>query len=402
MPRSDLLEKQLHTAKAQRIRKGARRNSFLKTRNFAPLRATFAPSRCAVAFLVLAAGCHKSDEEQRQRAVQVQVAAVAKGDVAQTVEVAGELSAPPGLDVKLGPLVSGRLAQVLVGEGEPVREGQLLARLEGTPLRDAVAQTEAQLAQARAAESNARARLDRAEKALQAGVAAAQEVEDDRLALAQASAAVKTALAQVSTSKNQLGRSELRAPFAGVVAHVFAAAGEPVDANKPVVEVAQLSPVELRAPLAPRLAALLRPGQQAALRVDALPNESFPAKVFAVAPTVDPSTGAALVRLRADNPRGVLRLGAFARAQVTVEVHRDVLRVPVQALLGGEDGAAVEVVQSGKAHRTPVKVGARGAQWAEVSGVADGAQVIVQGNYALPDGTPVTASEPAPAKGAQK
>jgi multidrug efflux system membrane fusion protein len=192
----------------------------------------------ALALLTLFA-CHKAEEAAPPPALAVQVARAERGDVSEAVEVGGQLVAPPGMDVKLGPLVSGRLAEVLVGEGDKVRQGQVLARLEGTPLRDAVAQSQAQLAQARAQEVNARAKLARAEKALQAGVAAAQEVEDDKFALAQAQAAVKSAVALSSTAGNQLGRSELRAPFDGVVAHVFAAAGEPVDANKPVVEVAR-------------------------------------------------------------------------------------------------------------------------------------------------------------------
>src|SRR3954471_18746154 len=118
----------------------------------------------------LVAGCHKAEEEAAPAPIEVQIARADRGDVSEIVEVAGELSAPPGLDVKLAPLVSGRLGAVLVGEGDKVNEGQLLARLDGTPMRDAVSQAEAQLAQARALESNARTRLARAEKALEAGV----------------------------------------------------------------------------------------------------------------------------------------------------------------------------------------------------------------------------------------
>jgi RND family efflux transporter MFP subunit len=341
---------------------------------------------CAAA---LVASCHKAEEEVPQP-LPVTVVKAERGEVAEVVEVAGELSAPPGLDVKLAPLVAGRLGEMLVGEGDAVRKDQVLARLEGTPLRDQLAQAEAQLAQARAQELSARQKLARAEKAFQAGVAAAQEVEDARLALAQAQGAVKSAAALVSTARNQLGRSELRAPFDGVVAHVFAAAGEALDANKPVVEVARTSVVELRAPLAPNLAALLRPGQPAQLRVDALPGRIFPARVLAVAPTVDAATGAALVRIRADNADGALRLGSFAHAQVQIQVRRGVIRVPLPALLGQEQGAAVEMVEGGKAKKVPVRVGARDGQWAEIAqGLEQGAQVIVQGNYALPDGTPV-------------
>ncbi len=355
---------------------------------------------CSVLAVLAVAACHKGEQPEPPQPLVVDVVTADRGDVSDAVEVAGELSALPGMDVKLGPLVAGRLAAVLSGEGDAVREGQVLARLDQTPLRDALAQAEAQLAQARAQDRNARSKLARAEQALQAGVAAAQEVEDDRLALSQAGAALKTAQAAVSTARNQLGRSELRAPFAGVVAHVFAAAGEALDANKPVIEVARISPLELRAPLAPRLAVRVHPGQPASFHVDALPGRTFPAQVVAVSPTLDPTTGAALVRVRAGNGDGALRIGSFARGEIFVEVQRGVVRVPVQALLGGEGGPAVEVVENGKAKRTPVQIAAQDGRYAAIAeGLQEGAEVIVQGNYALPDGTPVKAR---PAAGAER
>lgn len=348
---------------------------------------------CRTTLLLLAlAGCRKAGEPEAPPPLAVQVVKASRGDVSEIVEASGDLSALPGMDVKLGPLVAGRLGAVLVGEGDAVHQGQVLARLDATPLRDALSQAEAQLAQARAQERNAKAKLARAEQALKAGVAAAQEVEDDRYALAQAEGALKSAQAAHSTARNQLGRSELRAPFDGVVAHVFVPAGEPVDANKPVVEVARVSPLELRAPIAPALAARVRPGQEASLRVDALPGREFPAQVIAISPTLDAATGAALVRLRADNADGALRIGSFARAQIAVDVRRGALRVPEQALLAGPDGAAVEVVQEGKARRTKVTVEAKDGRFAAIGqGLAEGAEVIVQGNYALPDGTRVEA-----------
>ena len=356
---------------------------------------------CSAVLLLLCAACHKAEAPEAPPPLAVQVVKADRGDVSELLEVTGELAALPGMDVKLGPLVPGRLAAVLVGEGDAVREGEVLARLDATSLRDALLQAEAQVAQAHAQQGNAKARLDRAAQALEAGVAAAQEVEDDRLALSQGEAALKSAQAALSTARNQLGRSELRAPFDGVVAHVFAAAGEPVDANKAIVEVARISQLELRAPLAPRLAARVRPDQPAILRVDALPARTFPAQVVAVSPTLDAATGAAMVRIRADNPGGTLRIGSFARAQIAVDVRRGIVRVPEQALLGGEDGAAVEVVEDGKAKRTPVKVAARDGRFAGIEeGLQEGADVILQGNYALPDGTPVR-SRPA-GTGAQR
>ena len=350
--------------------------------------------RVALALLLLPLACHKTEEaKQAAPAMTVRVEPVLRGAVADVVEATGTLEAPPGMDVKLAPIAAGRLAQVLVAEGDKVRRGQVLARLDATPLRDAAVQAEAQLAQARAQEANAAIRLGRASQALAAGVAAAQEVDDARLVADSAKASVRTAEALLSTANNQRARGELRAPFDGVVARLLAPAGEPVDPGRPVVEVARVEVLELRAPVAPALAMRLRPGQVGTLLIDASPGMAFAASVLAVAPLLDPQSGAALVRLRVPNSQGVLKLGSLARARITVDLHQDALLVPREALLGSESGTAVEIVLDGKASRVAVRVGYQDGAVAEIlSGLTEGQLVISQGAYALPDGTPVVAA----------
>lgn len=355
------------------------------------------------ACLLLLCACKKADEAQDPpAAVQVGIAQVARGDVARVVDVAGTLEPLPGFDVKLAPIVAGRLAQVLVAEGDRVQAGQVLARLELTPLRDSALQAEAQLAQARAQESNAATKLSRAAQALAAGVAAQQEVDDARLQEESARAAVRTAQAALSTARNQLARGELKAPFDGVVAKIGAAAGEPVDPSRMVVEVARVEVLELRAPVAPTQAALLRAGQPASVETEAQPGVRFQAAVTAVAPVVDPATGAALVRIRVPNGEAALRANTVGRARLVVDVHRGVLVVPRPAIVGGPEGPGVELVEQGKAKRVPIRTGYEDGERVEVlSGVSENQQVIVQGAYAVPDGTPVQA-QPAPAHGGQK
>jgi RND family efflux transporter MFP subunit len=347
----------------------------------------------ALACAVLLSACRKAEESQDQpAAVPVRVAKVARSDIARVVDLAGTLEPPPGFDVKLGTIVAGRLAQVLVTEGDRVREGQVLARLDPTPLRDAVRQAEAQLSQAKAQAANAATRLSRARQAFAAGVAAQQEVDDGGLQDESARAAVRTAEAALSTARNQLARGELRAPFDGVVARVGAAAGEPVDPSKMVVEVARVEVLELRAPVAPSQAASLRAGQPATVETEAQPGMRLPGEVSAVASVVDPATGSALVRVRVANGEGLLRANATGRGRVVIDVHQAALVVPKPAIVGGPDGPGVEVVENDKAKRVAVRTGYDDGERVEVlAGLAEGQLIIVQGAYAVPDGTPVHA-----------
>src|SRR3954465_10520234 len=113
------------------------------------------PVKRSSVLLALVLSCHRGEEEQPPAGVAVVTAKVSRGDVSAPAQAAGELTALPGADVKLGPLVAGRLGEVLAAEGDRVQKGQLLARLDLTSLRDTAQQAEAQLAQARAQESNA-------------------------------------------------------------------------------------------------------------------------------------------------------------------------------------------------------------------------------------------------------
>jgi membrane fusion protein (multidrug efflux system) len=356
--------------------------------------------------LLACAACHPQHEESAAPAVPVVVrtATAELRELADAIEVTGTLEPPPGRSVKLGALVAGRIATVNVAEGDAVAAGQLLVSLEATPLRDAVDQADAALRQARALLVNASGRRERAEKLFAAGIAARQEVDDAGASEVAAESAVHNAEAGLSTAHNQLARSQLRAPFAGAVAHLYAAPGEPVDGSgKPIVEVADAHVLELRAAAAPAQLVRLAPGQRAELRVDGLGEQLIEGEVVAVAPVIDAATGVGTVRIRVDNRSGRLKGGGLASARVVLEVHRAAVAVPREALVpleqggaaagGSGEGYAVELVQDGVARRRAITLGVTDRGYAEVrSGLTRGEVVVVQGAYALPDGTPVRAA----------
>ena len=361
------------------------------------------------------AACSKSAPSSEQptqpgagAAVPVQIARVEKQEVVESLEITGVLQPLPGRDVKLGALTSGRVAEVLVSEGDVVQRGQLLVKLEQTALADAVAQTEANVAQAAAQLALARTRFQNATRAFDAGVAARQEVDDARAAQVTAESALRSARAAASTAHNELVRSELRAPFDGMVAHVFVAAGEPVDASgKPLVEVVDNQVLELRGGLAPQDAARVRVSMPAELRLQGTATGPVPGTVIAIAPVVDAATGLVTVRIRVENPGVRIKAGTPAHARIVIGRHPDALTVPRSAVVpiqqgesapseaelqAGASGFAVERVDaSNTVHRQAVTLGDTVGDRIEVrSGVSEGERVVSQGAYALPDGTKVT------------
>ena len=290
-------------------------------------------SACVAAFMLAWLSCREERPGSADAgAVPVKVARVEARDLADAVDLTGTLEPVPGKSVKLGALVAGRIAAITVAEGDRVAAGQVLVQLESTPMKDAVAQAEAAQRQAQAQLANATGRRERAEKLFTAGVAARQEVDDAHAGEVSGQSAVANAEAALSTARNQLSRGELRAPFAGTVAHLFASPGEPVDGSgKPILEVADTRVLELRAAVPPAQAVQLKPGQPARVKVDGLGERGFDGQVAAVAPMIDPATGVGTVRVRVDNADGALKGGAPARARVVLEARPQVLAARAKA-----------------------------------------------------------------------
>ncbi|QSQ24176.1 efflux RND transporter periplasmic adaptor subunit [Pyxidicoccus parkwayensis] len=321
----------------------------------------------------------------------VRVVPAQKGPAERTLRVAGELSAPPGREVKLTPLVPGRLVLLRVAEGDAVRTGQVLAEVEPGPVSAELQQAEATAREAAAAARAAEAKRARTEVLVQHGVAARQEAEQDQSAEAAAVAAEQRARAAVDVARRNVGRSQLQAPFDGIVTAVFIRQGETVDGTaQPVLQVSAVDPLELRAFVPQEDAARVHAGMRASLSVEGQ-EETSPGEVIAVSPAIDPRSGNVLVRLRFPNPKGALRLGAFGRAGIVLAEEGTAFPLPASALLPrGDGGLGVAVVQDGKVKSVPVTVWSEEGGRAVVQGpLQDGEEVIVEGGYSLPEGAGV-------------
>jgi Cu(I)/Ag(I) efflux system membrane fusion protein len=117
---------------------------------------------------------------------------------------------------------------------------------------------------------------------------------------------------------------------------------------------------------------------------DACPGRTFPGRVVAIAPALDPATNSALVRVAVENPERLLKVGMFAEVRVALSRKPGALSVPPAALVRGEGGAAVYAVEGETATRTPVKVGLETAEAVELlSGVKEGQTVLVSSVHGL-------------------
>lgn len=347
--------------------------------------------RCRhLSLALLLFGCHH-EAEAPPPLPPVKVLTLKTSRIAPHISVAGVLAPLPGKDVKVGALVVGRVDRVLVAEGDVVKIGQPLAHVEAEPLQQNVSQAQAQRAQAMAALENARTHLSRSERLFKDGIAARQEVDDARAALVAAESAVKEADATGGIARVQLDRATLRAPIAGVVAAILVPAGQPVDGNAtPVIEIADTTVLDLRAPVSAARVGEISVGQKARLDVES--GVTVDGEVEAIAPLVDVATNTLVVRVRVANPGGKLRGGMFAHGEILGAAH-DGLTIPRAALLPGDGGAANEVAvvtQEGVVAHRGVVAGGETQDGVEArQGLSPGDRVIIEGGYALPDGTKV-------------
>lgn len=337
---------------------------------------------CLCAFFVTCGNGKKEEEDQQNVVVnvEVQAAPIQTGDIRQVIEASGTLNAPVNQDVKVSPLVAGKVLEIRFVEGDRVNKEDALARLDTSTLQE-------QFRQAQATLENARANQDRAKRLYERGIAARKEWEDAQKDLAVAQAAMDAARLQVS-------RTVIRSPITGVITKRFVNVGEQVDGspNQPIVEVANFDPIELAASLQASFLAFTKEGQKAEVRTDAYPGVVFWGQVISLLPAIDAATNMATLRIRIPNSDGRLRGGMFATALIVAAVHKDVLYVPVAAVSMANNEPTIFVVKpDSTVEARRVQTGWRDGNKVEIKENAKKGEIVVTtGSYGLSDKMHVT------------
>jgi len=348
----------------------------------------------AIALAIVATcGCGKSkgaeDEAASNPVPEVTLTKVQRLPIGQELLVSGNLASLPNQDAKIAALVSGRIARVLVVEGDQVSQGQPLAELENRSLKDQLLQAEAAVALARANVENSKLSAQRNEGLLQRGIASRKEVEDVRTQLSVNQAALAQAEAALSVARTQVARSVIHAPFAGTVVHRFLGGGEQVDGtgSQPIVEIANIEALELLGTVPASRLSEIRTGEEFSFQTSAVPGAAPSARVVAVLPAVDPSTNNGIVRIRIDNRKRLMKLGMFVSVELPLKGNAKRLVVARQAIYPDESGDPhVYKVTGEEAESIPVQLGVQTKDQVEiVSGVQEGDTLILSGGYGLPE-----------------
>lgn len=312
-------------------------------------------------------------------AVPVEVARVSRKPISASYAGTANLEAPG--EAQVVAKTSGVVVQLFAEEGDQVRAGQVLARIDGDRVRLEAAK---QLAIVHKLENNFRR---------------SQELASKKLVSAEASDQIKydleSARASYDLARLELSYTQIVAPITGVVAQRMVKAGNLVALNAPVFRIVNNSHLEgvLNAP--EREMGRLHAGMPLRMLVDAVPGKVFIGKVDRIAPVMDSASGTFRVVCAFDNAPE-LRPGMFGRIEVVYDQRQDALTVPRVALLEDEGEPAVYVVQGKKAKRTSVQLGYTNGEIAEIkAGLKEGDRVVTAGKVAIRDGTEIQVIETA-------
>jgi membrane fusion protein (multidrug efflux system) len=330
------------------------------------------------------AGKNGDKDKAAVAAVPVEVAATQRAEMAAIYSG----TAPIESERKAGVVtkVAGEIRQILVDEGQRVRAGQLLARLDGDKLRLEVALAEATM---RKLERDYARNLELQQK----GLVSATAIDNLKYEL-------EAATANWELARLQLSYCDIRSPIDGTVTvrlervkvgNTVSPTGGVVDnSGSGLFVVEDLDSLMLRVNVPERELAKLSVGQLAELSFDAVPDRTFAGKIALISPYVNPDTATFEVRIRVTDTDALLRPGMFARVAIVYERKPDALQIPRTALLDGDGPPKVFVVQEGKAMERAVQLGlSNGAMIEVVSGLKDGEQVVVVGQGAVKPGAAV-------------
>jgi membrane fusion protein (multidrug efflux system) len=312
--------------------------------------------------------------------VGVEIARVEKRPLVEDVVAVGSLRANES--VTLRSEVAGRIERVGFTDGARVQRGTVLFALDAS-----VAAAEAE--QSRAELALARANYDRTSELAQRNFVSASARD-------QAAANLKVQEAKLRLAEAKLAKSEIRAPFSGVMGLRNLSPGDFVKdgADLAVIEDIATMKVDLRMP--ERYFGQVRPGQAVTLSFDSMPGRSFTATIRAIDAQIDANGRSLLARGTLPNPDGALRSGMFARARVVMRESPEALTLPEEAVIAQGSESFVWKVVDGKSVRAKIDIGLRRDARVEVlSGLAAGDAVVTAGQLRLQrDGQEVRVVEP--------
>jgi RND family efflux transporter MFP subunit len=310
----------------------------------------------------------------------------------------------PYQDIMVHAKVSGFVSLIRVDIGDRVKQGDLLATLEIPELQDNINKAKAtlsatgeEIAKAQADYNNVHLIYQRLADVAQAhpNMVAQQDLDTARSKEDSAHGALGEALQHRDEAQAELGRlntlaayERITAPFDGIITKRFADLGSLIQAGTssntqalPLVQLAQDDLLRLRFPVPEAETPLIENGRQVEITAPAL-NRTFVGTVTRSAWQIDRSTRTMTTEVDVENPQGVIKAGMYAYVKLPLQIAKQALAIPLQALTTGDQPTVFVWTKDGQLQERKVKVGIRTADKAEILGGLQEGDAVVVGNRA--------------------
>jgi membrane fusion protein (multidrug efflux system) len=308
-------------------------------------------------------------------AVAVEATPVEIADIELTIPAVGSLRSHESVTVS--PEIGGRVAEILVTEGEAITAGTRIATLDQSVYL-------AELARAEASLSMSSANLKRAIDLLEKKVGTARAKDE-------AEAAWKADEAAIALARARLDKTVITAPFDGILGLRSVSVGQYIEPGDAIIKIEDIDPLKVDFRVPEIYFAKVRVGQPIKLTIDALQGAAVAGKVFAIDPLIDVA-GRSIV-IRAELPNGDFRLrpGLFARVTLVYDTIEDAILVPEESVIPIGGDTYVFRVVDGKAARARVELGERFKGRVQVAaGLSAGDLVVTAGQLKIQDGMAVS------------
>jgi multidrug efflux system membrane fusion protein len=287
--------------------------------------------------------------------------------------------------------VAGRLAEVLVREGDRVAKGQVLARFETNELQSRVNERQSALDAARADARWTARDLGDKETLAKRNIVSQSALDAARAAAENKASMVSVAEAQLEIAQRSLGDAEVRAPFDGVVGERIANQGESLPIDGKILALLDTSHVEVAAQMPAADVVRLKVGLAAGVTLEGFGEREFRGQITRISPTAQAGSRSIPVYVEISDRHDALRGGLFATGTVNVAEKAHALAVPAAAMRKDDDGAYVLAIENGVLVRKPVgavRTWSRG-ELVEVKGLESGMMIVSAPLPGLKAGQPV-------------
>ena len=300
--------------------------------------------------------------------------------------------------------VAGELMDLHVREGDAVKAGQVLARIDPTEYQRRLRQAQEQAEAAKAQIDIAQRQFDNNRALVDQGFISKTALDTSLASLQSAQATHRAAVAGADVARKALEDAQMVAPFSGWVAARTAQTGERLGIDARVLELVDLSQLELEATLSAADSVSVRVGQTARLTVEGQ-GHAVSARVQRINPSAQAGSRSVLVYLQINDATG-LRQGLFAEGLLGTD-QRTVLAVPANTVRTDQPAPYVQVIEDNKVRHVPVQLGLRGTasndpqseNWVEVKGLGEGSLVLGAHVGRLREGTAIKITAAAKASG---